>query len=320
VTNKGNWLDKNYTLTYGFNYGAMQDARLDREADMGQITAAGQASPTRDETQKASNMDLYVQGLYALDARWDLHAGLRYSVVQLEIADKDGSPATGSGKLEFAKTIPVAGVVYKVNPTMNLYANAGLGFETPTLVEITYADPNNAAAGPNLSLVPSTSQNAELGAKFFTSDTSVLNTAVFYITTENNRVVVGDTNVTNAYIQVAWTVVSDERDKADIEDVSYGLDFISKLRTVKFKRDNRNRYEDRLSDGSKKDEKFSYGFLAQNVIEAEKACGATDKSLLVADNEDENNLKLTETNIIPALVKALQELKAEFDAYKSSHP
>jgi hypothetical protein len=146
------------------------------------------------------------------------------------------------------------------------------------------------------------------------------NTSPFSIATESNRVVVGNSNVTNAYIQVAWTVVSDQRDKTDIEDVSYGLDFISKLRTVKFKRDNRNRYEDRVSDGSKKDEKFSYGFLAQNVIEAEKACGATDESLLVADNEDENNLKLTETNIIPALVKALQELKAEFDAYKASHP
>jgi iron complex outermembrane receptor protein len=205
VTNKGNWLDKNYTLTYGFNYGAMQDARLDRAATLGEITAAGQASPTRDETQKASNMDLYVQGLYALDARWDLHAGLRYSTVQLEIADKDGLPVTGSGKLDFSKTIPVAGVVYKVNPTMNVYANAGLGFETPTLVEITYADPTKPADGPNLSLVPSTSKNAELGAKFFTSDTSVLNAAVFYITTENEIVTKKLQGSTGSYKNAAET-------------------------------------------------------------------------------------------------------------------
>lgn len=146
------------------------------------------------------------------------------------------------------------------------------------------------------------------------------NASPFNITTENNRVVVGDSNVTNAYIQVAWTVISDQRDKVEIEDATYGLDFISKLRTVKFKRDNRNRYESGVSDGSKKDEKYTFGFLAQNIIEAEKACGATDETLLIADNEDANNLKVVETSVIPALVKAMQELKAEFDAYKASHP
>lgn len=146
------------------------------------------------------------------------------------------------------------------------------------------------------------------------------NASPFSIQTESNRVVVGDSNVTNAYIQVAWTVVSDERDKTDIEDASYGLSFISKLRTVKFKRDNRNRYESGVADGSKKDANYCYGFLAQNVIEAEKACGATDETLLIADNEDANNLKVIETSVIPALVKALQELKAEFYAYKESHP
>lgn len=146
------------------------------------------------------------------------------------------------------------------------------------------------------------------------------NTPVFSVTTEDNRVVVGSTAVTNAYIQVAWTVVSDERDKTDIEDVNYGVDFISKLRPVKFKRDNRSRYEDHVSDGSKKDAKFTYGFTAQNIIQAEKECGATDSTLLIADNESPDNLKIIETSIIPALVKAIQELKAEFDAYKASHP
>ena len=146
------------------------------------------------------------------------------------------------------------------------------------------------------------------------------NLSPFYITNQSNRVVIGDSNVTNAYIQVAWSVISDERDKANIEDANYGLDFISKLRTVKFKRDNRNRYENGVSDGSKKDQKYTFGFLAQNVIDAEKSCGATDETLLIADNEDVNNLKVVETSVIPALVKALQELKAEFDAYKSTHP
>jgi iron complex outermembrane receptor protein len=188
ATNKGNFFEKPYTLTYGLNYGSLQDARLDRAALSGEITAAGQASPTRDETQKASNIDVYAQGIYTLDSNWDLHAGVRYSSVRLEIQDKDGDPITGSGKLDFAKTTPVVGVVYKLNPSINLYVNAGLGFETPTLVEITYADPTNASLGPNLALLPSTSKNTELGAKFFPSDSSVLSASVFHITTENEIV------------------------------------------------------------------------------------------------------------------------------------
>ncbi len=188
ATSKGNFQDKPYSLTYGLNLGALVDDRLDRAASLGEITAAGIASPTRDENQRASNADVYVQGLYSISTNVDLHAGLRYSSVSLEIADKDGTPSTGSGKLNFNKTIPVAGVVYKLNPTINLYANAGLGYETPTLVEITYLDPTNASLGPNLSLAPSTSKNYEVGAKLFTTDNSTLNIALFDIRTENEIV------------------------------------------------------------------------------------------------------------------------------------
>ena len=46
---------------------------------------------------------------------------------------------------------------------------------------------------------------------------------VFSGTTENNRVVMGSTSVTNAYIQVAWTVVSDARDKTNFAPVPHGL-------------------------------------------------------------------------------------------------
>jgi hypothetical protein len=155
------------------------------------------------------------------------------------------------------------------------------------------------------------------------------NTPVFSVTTEDNRVVMGSTAVTNAYVQVAWTVVSDERDKTDIENSPYGLSFVQSLRPVVYKRDDRDRYKETDSegnvtqlpkDGSRKDEKYTLGFLAQEIIAAEKAAGTQDGKFLIADDEMANNLKITETKIIPALVKAIQELKAEFDAYKASHP
>ncbi|MEI6482859.1 MAG: TonB-dependent receptor [Betaproteobacteria bacterium] len=187
-TGKGVWRDQPYELTYGLTYGGMQDNRMDKATLLGEITAAGEASPTRNENQYANNTDVYVQAMYALDPKWNLHAGMRYSSVNLEIADKDGTPVTGSGSLNFSKVIPVAGLVYKLSPAVNLYANAGLGFETPTLVEITYLDPASSSSGPNLTLVPSTSQNFEFGVKSFLSDSTTLNAAVFRINTENEIV------------------------------------------------------------------------------------------------------------------------------------
>jgi len=155
------------------------------------------------------------------------------------------------------------------------------------------------------------------------------NTPVFSVTTENNRVVVGSSAVTNAYVQVAWTVVSDERDKTDVEDSPYGLSFVQSLRPVVYKRDDRDRYKETDSDGnitelpkdgSRKDEKYTLGFLAQEIIAAEKLAGTQEGKFLIADDEMADKLKITETKIIPALVKAIQELKAEFDAYKANHP
>jgi iron complex outermembrane receptor protein len=103
--------------------------------------------------------------------------------------DKKLSDGDTSGSLKFDKTIPVIGAIYKLNPTTNFYANVGKGFETPTLIEITYTDPRGASpTGPNLTIKPSTSTNIEVGAKWLPSDKSKVNVAIFQIDTENEIV------------------------------------------------------------------------------------------------------------------------------------
>ena len=126
----------------------------------------------------------------------------------------------------------------------------------------------------------------------------------YNITTENNYISMGSTAVTNAYIQVAWTVVSDERDKTDFDDVPHGLDFVSKLKPIKYKF-----RESRDSDVAIGDVK--YGFKAQDILALEG-----DDSVIV-DNKDSEKLRYTESNLIPILVKAIQELKAEIEILKS---
>jgi hypothetical protein len=132
-------------------------------------------------------------------------------------------------------------------------------------------------------------------------------TSPFNIITENNRVVVGDSNVTNAYIQVAWTVVSDLRDKVVLGEVPHGLDFVTKLKPIKYQY--KEHRDSDVAHGSVK-----YGFGAQDILILE------GDAPVIVDTEVEDKLKITESHLVPILVKAIQELKAEFEAYKSSHP
>ena len=52
----------------------------------------------------------------------------------------------------------MAGVVFKAAPEVNLYANLGEGFETPTFAELAYRP--GGATGLNFDLKPSRSRHA----------------------------------------------------------------------------------------------------------------------------------------------------------------
>jgi hypothetical protein len=133
------------------------------------------------------------------------------------------------------------------------------------------------------------------------------NTPVFSVTTENNRVVMGSTAVTNAYIQVAWTAVSDARDKTNFGVVPHGLDFVKALQPISYQfRTERSSEE---ANGG-----VRYGFKAQDVLALE------GNNPVIVDNEDAEKLRVTDAYLIPVLVNALQELNAKFDAYVLAHP
>jgi hypothetical protein len=60
---------------------------------------------------------------------------------------------------------------------------------------------------------------------------------------------------------------------------------------------------------------LSYGFLAHKIVLALEG----DNPVII-DNKDEERLRYNGESLVPVLVKAIQELKAEFDAYKATHP
>ena len=159
---------------------------------------------------------------------------------------------------------------------------------------------NSVALGLQ-ALQNNTTGSGNFGAAFRTSSSTY--SPVFDPTTENNRVVMGHTAVTNAYVQVAWTVVSDERDKTQIEPMQHGLDFVEQLNPVSYKfRVDRDTEE---TNGNK-----HYGFLAQDVLAIE------GEDNVIVDNEDPDKLRMTNEELIPVLVNAIKELKAEVETLK----
>ena len=127
---------------------------------------------------------------------------------------------------------------------------------------------------------------------------------VFDPTTENNRFCMGSTGVTNAYIQVAWTVVSDARDKTEFAPVPHGLAFVNQLKPTAY------RYKlDRES--TEAHGPVRYGFKAQDVLALE------GDNPVIVDAEDADKLRFNDQSLLAVLVNAIQELKAELDELKS---
>ena len=115
--------------------------------------------------------------------------------------------------------------------------------------------------------------------------------------TASNQVRIGNTNVTYAGVQVAWTITSDRRWKSNILNSNLGLSFINKLRPVSYTRNN---------DESQKTE---YGLIAQEVEEVLKNEGAENTGMLTITNEGMYELRYND--LLAPMIKAIQELKNE---------
>ena len=117
------------------------------------------------------------------------------------------------------------------------------------------------------------------------------------ITTASNQVVIGNNSTTNATVKVAWTIVSDARDKTDIKQIPLGLDFVSQLNPIQFQY-RKSRDTEEVEESSRP----RYGFIAQDILSIEG-----DHPIII-DDSDSDKLKYNESSLIPVLVKAIQEL------------
>jgi len=148
-----------------------------------------------------------------------------------------------------------------------------------------------------------------------------------------NEITLGDSNVATLRCAVTTiTSLSDERDKSEIKDLEYGLDFIDSLQPREFVWDNRaeTKKQDVLDENGEplldddgnivtKDVEFysankgkkDFGFIAQEVKELD------NDTLRLVYSENLEKLEMSYGKLVPILVKAIQELKAEIELLKA---
>jgi len=182
---------------------------------------------------------------------------------------------------------------------------------------------NNTGIGYNAGTTMTTGNN----------NTFIGSNATASSTTVSNEITLGDSSVTSLRCAVtSITSLSDQRDKSEIANLSYGLDFINSLQPREFVWDNRpetikqqatdengepavNENQEPIMEDvqifSANKGKKDFGFIAQEVQQLDN-----DTLRLVYD-ENPDKLEMSYGKLVPILVKAVQELSAEIELLKA---
>ena len=107
-------------------------------------------------------------------------------------------------------------------------------------------------------------------------------------------------------------VTSDGRDKTDVEDSTYGLNIVDNLRPVEFTWNRRPIVPgdaENTTNGQR-----SVGLIAQEVRDS--LTEEENKILNLVNDSSEERFHMCYNNLIPILVKAVKDLKAEVDTLK----
>ena len=194
---EGDWLDRPFSLTAGYSHEVSDERRLGFENFIGDRVGVIGAL-RRDEDNQVTGRDVYVQADWAPAERWRVNVGARHSRIEFESRDRfvTGTNPDDSGSLEYSRTSPVIGVLYRATPTLSLYANAGAGFETPTFAELAYR--SDGLSGLNSNLDPARSRNAEVGLRG-RSERFEYSAALFHSRTEDEIVVAANEGGRSTY-------------------------------------------------------------------------------------------------------------------------
>jgi iron complex outermembrane receptor protein len=151
-------------LVAGLSYETLREHRQGWQNFLG-TTLGVQGALRRDEDNRVTSIDPYVQGVWKPGERWTITAGVRRSSVRFESTDRYilGANGDDSGSIRYTATLPAFASMFAVSPRLHAHAAFGRGFETPTANELAYRP--SGAPGLNFALKPSRSDNYEIGLK-----------------------------------------------------------------------------------------------------------------------------------------------------------
>jgi iron complex outermembrane receptor protein len=157
----------------------------------------------RDEDDYVTDNDAYIQAEWSL-ASISLLAGLRYTDVRFKSKDHyiTALNPDDSGNVSYSHPSPVVGAVWHATDDLNVYANWGVGFETPSFIELAYRP---VGTGLNFALQPAISKSAEIGVKARVQQQQRVNVSVFSINTSNELVIDTATGGRTTYTNAAKT-------------------------------------------------------------------------------------------------------------------
>lgn len=202
-----NWLmvrplgDGTLRTTVGLEAGKSNDARKGYENYVG-TTFGVKGNLRRDEEDDVRNVDPYLQLEWEYGP-WVFTGGLRHSRVSFDVDDHYLANGNDGGSVDYRHTTPLLGALYKVTPTLNVYASAARGFETPTLNEVFYS---GTGAGFNYRLGAATSTQLELGAKALIGQDVRVNAALFQVRTHDELVVDSSSGGRTSYRNASATL------------------------------------------------------------------------------------------------------------------
>jgi hypothetical protein len=208
----------------------------------------------------------------------------------------------------------------------NGYGNSAFG--AFSMNDITTGNQNTAIGYYSLRYATASSDCTGVGGQSLLNVTSgIRNTAIGQdsgrnITTGANNVCIGFNaqatsaavsneitlgNAINSVLRCAVTSItslSDARDKKEIDELPVGLDFVNKLKPVKFVWDDRD-------ENGRHDVK-DFGFIAQDLKATQEESGLAETLKLVYESNPEK-LEASYGKLVPILVKAIQELTAKVE-------
>ena len=119
----------------------------------------------------------------------------------------------------------------------------------------------------------------------------------------------GSTTITSIHAAVTTiTSTSDIRDKCDIQSLVEGKSFLKQIDPISFTWNSR--------DGERVGIK-EIGFSAQNLLQAENSSSISENLKLTLYNQEEDKYEASPGNLIPILVKAVNQLTDEVENLKT---